>query len=185
MSLYEIFFIGFSLAMDAFAVSICKGLLNNKINFKKGVIIALYFGLFQGIMPFLGYLLGESFDRFIINIDHWISFVLLSLIGFNMIKDSFKEEMIKDDSISFFVMIPVAIATSIDALTIGITFAFLQVEIFKAIYIISSITFLICLIGYVLGVFFGGKCEKKSKIFGGIVLIFVGMKILFEHLGGL
>lgn len=184
MGLYEIFFIGVSLAMDAFAVAICKGLSNSKINLKNGVIIALYFGLFQGIMPFLGYLLGESFERFIVNIDHWISFGLLFIIGFNMIKDSFKDEMVQDDSISFFVMIPAAIATSIDALTVGITFAFLQVEIFRAIYIISSVTFLICLLGYALGVFFGGKCEKKSKIFGGIVLIFIGIKILFEHLGG-
>ena len=183
MEIFGIFLIGVGLAMDAFAVSLCKGLSNKIFSFKKCIIVGLYFGIFQGIMPLIGYVLGISFEELIVSIDHWIAFVLLFLIGFNMMKESFSccnEDL--NDNVDFYEMIPLAVATSIDALTVGITFAFLQVNIILAIVIISCVTFLICNFGFLIGNKFGNKYEKRAKLVGGLILIFMCIKILIEHL---
>ena len=185
MGLVEIILIAVSLAMDAFAVSICKGLSMKKMNWKKAIIIALYFGLFQGGMPLIGYLLGVGFEESIKFIDHWIAFGLLAFIGGNMIKEALSknEDDEVDDKVDFKTMIVLAIATSIDALAIGVTFAFLNVNIILAVSLIAAITFVISCIGVKLGNVFGDKYEKKAELAGGIVLILIGLKILLEHLG--
>ncbi len=184
MGVIELLFISIGLAMDAFAVSICKGLSMKAFNIKKGIIIGLYFGFFQSIMPFIGYLLGISFEKYITSIDHWIAFILLFIIGFNMIRESFnKDEKSIDDKIDFKTMIPFSIATSIDALTIGITFSFFKVNILLAVLLIGFITFIISFIGVRIGYVFGNKHEKNAQIVGGIILILMGLKILLEHVG--
>lgn len=184
MGIIELVLIGASLAMDAFAVSICKGLSMIRMNYKKALVIGIYFGLFQGIMPILGYILGESFKNNISTIDHWASFILLSIIGLNMIKDAISDEEIENnDNINFKVMFPLALATSIDALTIGITFSFLKVNILIAFILISIITFLISFIGVKIGNKFGNKYKNKACLTGGTILILMGLKILLEHLG--
>ena len=148
MSILEIVLIGVGVAMDAFAVSICKGLSMKKLEWKKALIIALYFGVFQAIMPVIGYFLGTAFQNLVTSIDHWIAFILLVVIGGNMIKDSFDEENEKrNDKVDFKTMLVLAIATSIDALAVGITFAFLQANIILAVSFIGIITFLISLLG--------------------------------------
>lgn len=184
MGIIEILLLGISLSMDAFAVSICKGLSMKKINWKKGIIIGLYFGLFQALMPVIGYCLGSAFESFVTSIDHWIAFVLLSLIGGNMIKEAFggDEKENCNDSIDFRIMIVLAITTSIDALSVGITFAFLDVNLLLAIILIGLTTFTISLIGVKIGNQFGSKYENKAQIAGGVVLILIGIKILLEHL---
>ncbi len=181
-----IFFIAIGLAMDAFAVSVCKGLSMKKINFKKLLIIALFFGIFQAIMPVIGYFLGESFENLITSIDHWIALVLLSLIGINMIREAIgkSEEDNKNDDTSFKTMVILAIATSIDALAVGITFAFLEINIFVIASVIGIVTFVISSIGVIIGNKFGDKYEKRAEIFGGVILILMGIKILCEHLLG-
>ncbi len=168
--------------MDAFAVSICKGLSMKKININKIVIIALYFGIFQAIMPLIGYFLGKGFENFVTQIDHWIAFVLLLFIGANMIKDSFNDNEDENDDTGFKTMIILAIATSIDALAIGITFAFLGTNIVLATSIIGVVTFALSAIGVIIGNRFGNRYEKVAKIIGGTILIIMGAKILFEHL---
>ena len=185
MGLVEIILIAVSLAMDAFAVSICKGLSMKKMDWKKAIIIALYFGIFQGGMPLIGYLLGVGFEESIKFIDHWIAFGLLAFIGGNMIKEALSknEDDEVDDKVDFKTMIVLAIATSIDALAIGVTFAFLNVNIVLAVSLIAAITFVISCIGVKLGNVFGDKYEKKAELAGGIVLILIGLKILLEHLG--
>jgi putative Mn2+ efflux pump MntP len=185
MGIIEIALLGISLAMDAFAVSICKGLSMKKINWKKAIIIALYFGIFQALMPVIGYCLGSAFQDFVTNIDHWIAFILLALIGGNMIREALSEDESKNcnDNVDFKTMIVLAIATSIDALAVGITFAFLNVNMPFAVSIIGIITFIISLIGVKIGNKFGSKYENKAEIVGGIVLILIGLKILLEHLG--
>ena len=185
MGLVEIILIAVSLAMDAFAVSICKGLSMKKMDWKKAIIIALYFGIFQGGMPLIGYLLGVGFEESIKFIDHWIAFGLLAFIGGNMIKEALskKEDDEVDDKVDFKTMIVLAIATSIDALAVGVTFAFLNVNIVLAVSLIAAITFVISCIGVKLGNVFGDKYEKKAELAGGIVLILIGLKILLEHLG--
>lgn len=185
MGLVEIILIAVSLAMDAFAVSICKGLSMKKMDWKKAIIIALYFGIFQGGMPLIGYLLGVGFEESIKFIDHWIAFGLLAFIGGNMIKEALSknEDDEVDDKVDFKTMIVLAIATSIDALAIGVTFAFLNVNIILAVSLIAAITFVISCIGVKLGNVFGDKYEKKAELAGGIVLILIGLKILLEHLG--
>lgn len=176
--------IAIGLAMDAFAVSICKGLSMKKMSWKKAIIIGAYFGLFQAIMPLTGYLLGVGFQDKVVGIDHWIAFVLLSLIGIDMIKDAFsKESDDKNDSVHFNEMIILALATSVDALAVGITFAFLDVNIIPAILLIGIITFIISVVGVKIGNIFGDKYEKKAEFVGGIILILMGIKILLEHLG--
>ncbi len=185
MGLIEIILIAISLAMDAFAVSICKGLSMKKMDWKKALIIGLYFGFFQGGMPLIGYILGVGFEESIKFIDHWIAFGLLAFIGGNMIKEALskKEDDEVDDKVDFKTMIILAIATSIDALAVGITFAFLSVNIILAVSLIGIITFIISCIGVKLGNVFGDKYEKKAELAGGIVLVLIGLKILLEHLG--
>lgn len=184
MGILEVILIGIGLAMDAFAVSICKGLSMNKLDWKKAIIIALYFGIFQALMPIIGYLLGATFQDLVTSIDHWIVFVLLSIIGGNMIKESFDDEVEKrNDSVDFKTMIVLAIATSIDALAVGITFAFLKANIALSVIFIGIITFLISLFGVKIGNKFGDKFQNKAELIGGIILILIGLKILLEHLG--
>ena len=184
MGILEIILISFSLAMDAFAVSICKGLSMDKFNLKKAIIIGLYFGIFQAIMPIFGYLLGTSFSNLVENIDHWIAFILLAIIGGNMIKESFDDEVEKrNDNIDFKTMIILAIATSIDALAVGITFAFFKMNILIPVIIIGIITFVMSMIGVKIGNKFGDKFQNKAELVGGIILICIGIKILVEHLG--
>ena len=184
MGLLEILLIGIGLAMDAFAVSICKGLPMKKMNWKKAIIVGLYFGIFQAIMPIIGFFLGTTFESLVTKIDHWIAFVLLVFIGANMLKEAFSSECEGcNDSVNFKTMIILAIATSIDALAIGITFGFLNVNLPLAIAVIGSITFVLCIIGVKIGNKFGNKYQDKAEIAGGIILILMGVKILLEHLG--
>lgn len=183
MSLIVIIFIGISLAMDASAVSICKGLAMKKINYFKAVVIGLYFGIFQALMPLIGFFLGSKCERFITNIDHWIAFILLFIIGINMIREALqKDEEKSNDSVSFKTMFPLAIATSIDAFAVGITFALLDANIFVSALIIGIVTFVLSFIGVIIGNAFGIKYKSKAEIFGGIVLIIIGLKVLIEHL---
>ena len=171
--------------MDAFAVAMCKGLSMNKIDLKKASYIGIFFGLFQGIMPIIGYFLGIKFQSKIVKIDHWIAFVLLFVIGINMIKEIWEKEDYKNnekENLSFKNMIILSVATSIDALAVGITFAFLKCNIFISALTIGIITFVISLIGVKMGNMFGAKYENKSKLIGGSILIILGFKILLEHL---
>ena len=184
MNLLEIVFIGIGLAMDAFAVPICKGLSMKKINWKSVIIISLYFGLFQAGMPVLGYFLGSAFSNFVQQVDHWIAFILLAIIGGNMIKDSTDDEVEKrNDRVDFKTMLVLAIATSIDALAVGVTFAFFQVNLLLAITIIGGITFVLSFLGVLIGNKFGDKFQNRAELAGGIILIIIGLKILLEHLG--
>lgn len=183
MGFFEIILIGLGLGMDSFAVSICKGLAMKKMNWNKAFVIGIYFGFFQAIMPIIGYFLGTKFQNVIILFDHWIVFILLCSIGINMLKDAWKKEETNfDDNIDAKTMIVLALATSIDALAIGITFAFLQVNIIIAVVVIGVIAFSLSIIGVVLGNLFGNKYEKYAEIFGGAILILIGCKILIEHL---
>ena len=183
MGILELILIAIGLGMDAFAVSICKGISMQKMNWKKAIIIGLYFGIFQALMPVIGFTLGKALENLVTSIDHWIAFGLLLIIGIKMIIDAFKEDNVSvNDSVNWKVMIILAIATSIDALAVGITFAFLQVNLLLAVSIIGIITFILCVIGTKIGNNFGNKFENKAEILGGIVLIFIGVKILLEHL---
>lgn len=183
MAMWELFVIAVGLSMDAFAVAVCKGLAVQKAEPKHKLIVGLYFGGFQALMPLIGYLLGIRFQSLITSIDHWIAFVLLALIGLNMIRESRGETESLDASFSFKTMLPLAIATSIDALAVGITFAFLQVNIIAAVLFIGVTTFVISIIGVQLGNIFGMKYKSGAEIAGGVVLILMGIKILLEHLG--
>lgn len=181
MSNLTVFLIGIGLSMDAFSVAICKGLSMKKVNLKNMCIVGLYFGLFQAIMPILGFLLGSTFYSFVDKIDHYLSFILLGIIGFNMIKESFSlKDEVSDDSLSFKSMFILAIATSIDALAVGVTFSFEDVNIFLAITIIGITTFILSSIGVKIGHVFGSKYKKKAELLGGIILIIIGIKILIE-----
>lgn len=182
MEVLGVLLIGIGLAMDAFAISICKGLSMKKLSIKKVLIIGIYFGIFQAGMPMIGFLLGKSFEDMVTAIDHWIAFTLLALIGINMIREVFKEEEKADDDTSFKTMVVLAIATSIDALAVGITFAFLKTSILVSILIIGIVTFIISALGVVIGHKFGDRFEKKAQILGGVILIGMGIKILVEHL---
>lgn len=185
MGFLEIAVIGIGLAMDAFAVSICKGLSMKKTNWKKAIIIALYFGIFQALMPVVGYYLGTTFENVVTSVDHWIAFILLGFIGGNMIKESFEEDTENaNDKTDFKTMLILSIATSIDALAIGITFAFFDVNIVGAVSTIGVITTVISLLGVVIGNKVGAKFQNRAERFGGIILILIGLKILIEHLGG-
>lgn len=184
MEIYEILLIGIGLAMDAFAVSICKGLSMKKMNWKNAIIIALYFGIFQALMPLIGYFLGMTFESIVTSFDHWVAFALLTLIGGGMIKESFDDEdEKKNDRVDFKTMVVLAIATSIDALAVGITFAFFDVNIVLAVSIIGIITFIISVLGVKIGNRFGDKYQNKAQLMGGIILVLLGFKILLEHLG--
>lgn len=185
MSFFELFLLAVGLSMDAFAVSICEGLSMKKLNLKRAGILALFFGGFQAGMPLIGYLLGKNFQQYITSIDHWIAFLLLLIIGGSMIKESFDKDEEKKENKKFclkYVSV-LAIATSIDALAVGITFAFLQVRIVPAVCLIGIITFLLSFIGVKIGNVFGSKYKSKAELLGGIILIIIGIKILVEHLG--
>ena len=184
MSLWELFVIAVGLSMDAFAVSICKGLSVRRLKPKHVLIVGLYFGGFQALMPLLGYFLGKQFQSLITSADHWIAFILLGLIGFNMIREARNgDEETLNDSMGVKAMLPLAVATSIDALAVGITFAFLQVQIAPAVSFIGVTTFLLSAAGVKIGNVFGMKYKAKAELFGGIVLILMGLKILLELLG--
>ena len=183
MSLLELFLIAFGLSMDAFAVSVCKGLSVRKASLSQSLVTGLWFGGFQAGMPLIGYLLGVSFSSLITNVDHWIAFILLAIIGGNMIRESFSPEETCDGSFSVKTMLPLAVATSIDALAVGITFAFLQVSIVPAVSFIGVITFLLSAAGLKIGNVFGSRWRSKAEFLGGLVLILMGAKILLEHLG--
>lgn len=184
MKTIELIILSIGLGMDAFAVSVCKGLSMKNMNWKKATIIGLYFGFFQLAMPVMGYFLSKGFEIIVINIDHWIAFILLGVIGGNMIKESLKEEKSENcnDNVNFKTMAILAIATSIDALAVGITFAFLNVNLLLAVSLIGIITFTLSIIGVKIGNIFGDKYENKAEFAGGVILIFLGIKILFEHL---
>lgn len=217
MGFIELILIAVGLSMDAFAVSICKGLGMRKLNYKQALIIALFFGGFQAIMPLIGWALGVQFQHYIESIDHWIAFALLAFIGGKMLWDALREgpevpcssassaveqgsdpldlldsskttsvlttEEANDGKLNLRELFMLAIATSIDALAVGITFAFLQVDIVPAVTSIGLITFCLAFIGVVAGNRFGAKYEKPATIIGGVVLILIGLKILLEHLG--
>lgn len=185
--LIEIFLIGVGLSMDAFAVSICKGLTMKKVKKKDVFVIALFFGGFQALMPFIGWVLGRGFESYITSIDHWIAFILLGIIGGKMLLDGIKGDDEEEGNAEFKLNVKelfmLAIATSIDALAVGITFAFLNYPIVECISLIGCTTFVISFIGIYIGHVFGSKYEHKAEIAGGIILIIIGLKILLEHLG--
>ena len=185
MSLWELLVIAVGLSMDAFAVSVCKGLSVQKVKPKHYLIVAAYFGGFQALMPLLGYLLGVRFEAMVANVDHWIAFVLLGLIGVNMVRESRTGEEKLDDSFTVSTMLILAVATSIDALAIGVTFAFLGVNIVEAIILIGITTGIISGVGLKIGNVFGSRYKSKAEMAGGIVLILMGIKILVQHLLGL
>ena len=184
MGFLELFLLAVGLSMDAFAVSVCKGLAMQKVTFRSAAICGVWFGGFQALMPFLGYLLGITFSSLITSIDHWIAFVLLTFIGFNMIREArSEEENESNDRFDFKTMLPLAVATSIDALAVGVTFAFLQVNIVPAVSFIGCITFILSAIGLKAGNIIGAKNRSRAEFAGGLVLILMGIKILLEHLG--
>ena len=184
MSLWELFVIAVGLSMDACAVSICKGLSVGQVHPSHALTCGGYFGLFQGLMPLLGWLLGVRFQSFIVSIDHWIAFALLGLIGLNMIRESREEEVdCLDCSFSFRAMLPLAIATSIDALAVGVTFAFLKVDIIPAVAFIGIVTFTLSSLGTWVGSMFGARFKSKAEFVGGAILMLMGTRILLTHLG--
>ena len=182
MELWELLLIGVGLSMDAFAVSICKGLTARQATLGRCLTAGAYFGGFQALMPLLGYLLGTRLEAFIVNVDHWIAFVLLGVIGFNMVREAGKQEEV-DPSFGPGAMLPLALATSIDALAVGVTFACLRVEILPAIAIIGTTTLLLSGAGVKLGSVFGARYKAGAELAGGVVLILMGTKILLEHTG--
>ena len=184
MGLLEIMLIAVGLSMDAFAVSITLGLSVKKPTLKEMLVPGVYFGFFQALMPFIGYLAGTHFATKIQNADHWVAFVLLGLIGGKMIKESFSkdEEKVNDHPFQFIKMLLLAIATSIDALAVGVTFAFFEANIYKSIVIIGVTTFIISIGGVKIGHIFGAKFKSKAEFLGGAILVILGIKILIEHL---
>lgn len=187
MSFMELVLIAVGLSMDAFAVAICKGLSVQKLGWKHYLTVGAWFGGFQALMPTLGYLLGTTFERYITSVDHWVAFVLLCLIGGSMLKEGLaKEEEEKEEraDFDFKSMLLLAVATSIDALAVGITFALLpDVNIFSAVGLIGTITFCLSAVGLKVGNIFGLKYKSKAEVVGGVILILIGVKILLEHLG--
>ena len=187
----ELLLMGVGLAMDAFAVSVCKGLGMKKLNKKPAVVIGVYFGGFQALMPLVGWILGIQFQKYITSIDHWIAFILLGFIGGKMILEAVKEwneediVEVKDQPLDHRNMFVLAVATSIDALAVGITFAFLDTPILEAITIIGITTMIISIVGVVIGNYFGGKYKHKAVLVGGIILVLLGVRILIQHLSGL
>lgn len=185
MSFIEVFLIGIGLSADAFAVAICKGLNMRKINYKHALIIAIFFGGFQALMPLIGFILGSQFSQYIESVDHWIAFILLGFIGGKMIIESLKkeEECCSCGGLDIKELFIMAIATSIDALAVGITFALVTVNIWGSITLIGLTTFILSAIGIIIGNKFGSKYKNKAELAGGIILVLIGFKILFEHLG--
>ena len=190
MDFFKLTLLAVGLSMDAFAVAVCKGLAMQKLKWKNAAIVGLWFGGFQGLMPLIGYFLGVQFNKYIVAIDHWIAFVLLGIIGVNMIKEACSKEdececgcNCEDDALSVKNMFVMAVATSIDALAVGITLAFLQVKIVPAVSYIGIMTFGLSILGVKIGNVFGSKYKSKAEIAGGIILIILGTQILLEHLG--
>lgn len=191
MSLVGIFFIAVGLSMDAFAVAISKGITMKKLRMKSALKIAGFFGFFQMFMPFIGWLVGVKFNNYVVKIDHWIAFILLVSIGGKMVYEAFKNQdecaidviSDKEEELNNKELFILAIATSIDALAVGVSFAFLQVEIVKSVILIGVTTFIISFIGVVMGRKLGCLFQKKAEIFGGFILVLIGIKILFEHTG--
>mgnify|MGYP001102095240 FL=1 len=188
MNISEIFLIGVGLSMDAFAAAVCKGLNQKKFNIKNGFIIALFFGGFQALMPFLGWALGKQFEKYITSIDHWIAFVLLGFIGGKMIYEALTEKEETQESavreiLDLKEILVLSVATSIDALAVGITFAFLTVNIASSVTLIGLTTFVISFAGFIIGNKFGAKYQNKAELLGGIILVLIGFKILLEHTG--
>ena len=185
MSILELFLIAVGLSMDAFAVSVCKGLATRQLRCRHYLIIGAWFGGFQALMPSLGYLLGSTFESYITAIDHWVAFVLLCLIGGSMVKEarSDDEEAGADNSsFAFKTMLLLAVATSIDALAVGVTFAFLQVDIVPAVLFIGCTTFVTSAVGVKVGAVFGARFQRQAELLGGVVLVLMGVNILVEHL---
>ena len=185
MGILELLILAIGLSMDAFAVAVCKGLATYKVTKRQMLITGIWFGGFQALMPLIGYFLGSAFEKYVTAVEHYIAFFLLGAIGANMIKDAFsKEEDCSDDSFAFKTMLVMAIATSIDALAIGITFALLpNVNIIAAVSFIGAVTFTLSAAGVKIGNIFGAKWKSKAELAGGIILIILGTKILLEHLG--
>lgn len=183
MELMELFLIAVGLSMDAFAVSICKGLSLGKIKVKHMCIAGIWFGGFQALMPLIGYFLGSFFADMITAYSHWIAFVLLVFLGAKMIKEAFGEEENVDASMDVKDMFLFAVATSIDALAVGVSFAFLQVNIVPAVSFIGVITFICSAVGVKIGSIFGAKYKSRAEICGGVILILIGIKILLDGLG--
>ena len=185
MSFLELFLVAIGVAMDAFAVAICKGLAQPKVTLKGLAAVGLWFGGFQALMPLLGWLLGTRFDVYITSFDHWIAFALLVLIGANMIREAFgKEDEAEDDgALDWKTMLVLAVATSIDALAVGVSFAFLDVRILPAVLLIGVITCLTSCLGLKIGNVFGARYKQRAELAGGIILVLIGIKILLEHLG--
>ena len=179
-----LFVLAVGLSMDAFAVAVCKGLAMKKMSWKNAVIVGLWFGTFQALMPVIGYFLGVSFADRIKSVDHWIAFVLLALIGGNMIREAFgKEEERASADLAVTTMFIMAVATSIDALAVGVTFAFLDQNMPLAVSLIGVTTFMLSMLGVKVGNLFGVKYKSKAEFIGGLILILLGAKILLEHLG--
>lgn len=184
MGILELFILAVGLAMDAFAVSICKGLSIRALKLRQALLVGVWFGVFQALMPTIGYILGAAFTDLIESVDHWIAFILLLLIGGNMIREGAGgDEEDCDPSLSFGVMFMLAIATSIDALAVGVTFAFLRIDIVPAAALIGAVTFAISAAGVKVGNLFGARYKARAEIFGGAALVLIGTKILLEHLG--
>ena len=185
MDIISLLLLSVGLSMDAFAVSVCKGLALKKVSLRHMCIVGAWFGGFQALMPSLGYLLGSRFEQYITAIDHWIAFVLLVLIGANMIREALSKEEAEEAnaSLAFKTMLLMAVATSIDALAVGITFAFLSVHIVPAALTIGATTFLLSAAGVKVGSVFGLRYKKRAEIAGGVILCLLGVKILLEHLG--
>lgn len=184
MAFWELMLLAVGLSMDAFAVAICKGLAMDKVTLQRAAVVGLWFGGFQGLMPLLGWLLGSRFAAYITAVDHWIAFALLVLLGINMIREArCPDEEDTNASLAFRVMLPMAVATSIDALAVGVSFAFLSVNIGAAVSFIGVITFVLSMVGVKVGSLFGAKYKSKAELAGGIILILMGLKILLEHLG--
>ena len=185
MGIVELFILAVGLSMDAFAVSVCKGLAMEKCSFRKAAVCGVWFGGFQALMPLIGYVLGYQFRDYITAVDHWVAFGLLVLIGVNMIRESFsKEEEEADDSLDGKTMFLMAVATSIDALAVGITFAFLpDTNIVAAVLFIGAVTFVLSTAGAKIGNVFGARYKTKAEFAGGAILVLLGLKILLEHLG--
>ena len=184
MSLWELFVIAVGLSMDAFAVSVCKGLSVNRVRMEHSLICGAYFGAFQALMPLAGWLLGVQFQSMITSVDHWIAFVLLGLIGVNMVRESREEGESIDASFTFRAMLPLAVATSIDALAVGVSLTCMEVDILAAAGVIGAVAFCLSVLGGLLGRRLGCLFQRRAELAGGIVLILIGVRILIEHLTG-
>lgn len=188
MSFFEVLMIGVGLSMDAFAASVCKGLSMRRASAENILLIGVFFGGFQALMPLIGYFLGKQFEDYIVSVDHWIAFALLAFIGGKMIADVVRdggeeESAVKEDRLRLREIFMLALATSIDALAVGISFAFLKVEIISAVATIGVTTLLLSALGVVIGHRFGARYKNKATLAGGVILILIGTKILLEHLG--